>query len=66
VIKENKKFFYKNINSKMRVKENLCPLLDASGYVTTEDKDNTEVLSAKRVVPGAGTGCPERWLSHCP
>ena len=45
-IKENKKHFYKHINNKRRAKENLHPLLDAAGNVTTEDKEEAEVLSA--------------------
>jgi len=46
VIKENKKHFYKYFNSKRRAKENLHPLLDAAGNVTTEDKEKAEVLNA--------------------
>jgi len=42
----NKKCFYKYINSKRRAKENLHPLLDAVGNVTTEDKEKAEVLNA--------------------
>ena len=45
-VKENKKLFYKYINSKRRAKENLHPLLDMAGYVTTEDKEKAEVLNA--------------------
>ena len=45
-VKENKKSFYKYIISKRRTKENFHPLLDAVGNVTTEDKDNAEVLNA--------------------
>jgi len=44
-VKENKKSFYKYINSKRRTKENFHPLLDASGNVTTEDKEEGEVLN---------------------
>ena len=46
VIKENKKHFYKYFNSKRRAKENLYPLLDAAGNVSTEDKEKAEVLNA--------------------
>ena len=45
-VKENKKLFYKYVNSKRSAKENLCPLLDASGNMTTEDKQKAEVLNA--------------------
>jgi len=45
-IKKNKKTFYKCIKSKRRAKLNLCPLLDAVGNMTTEDKEETEVLNA--------------------
>ena len=45
-VKENKKLFYKYVNSKRSAKENLRPLLDASGNMTTEDKQKAEVLNA--------------------
>ena len=34
------------INGKRRAKENLHPLLDAGGNMTTEDKEEAEVLNA--------------------
>lgn len=37
--------FYKFINSKRRVKENLQLSLDAAGNSTTEDKEKAEVFS---------------------
>ena len=42
-VKENKKLFYKYINSKRRAKDNLHPLLDVSGDMTTENKEKAEV-----------------------
>jgi len=45
-VKENKKLFYKYINSRRRDKENRHPLLYAAGKLTTEDKEKAEVLSA--------------------
>ena len=45
-VKRNKKLFYKYINSERRAKENLQPLLDATGNVTTEDKEKAQVLNA--------------------
>ena len=45
-VEENKKCFYKYINSKRRAKENLHPLLDVAGNVKTEDKEKAEVLNA--------------------
>jgi len=45
-VKENKKLFYKHINSKRRAKENLRPLLDAVGNLTTEDREKAKVLNA--------------------
>ena len=39
-------FFYKYFNSKRTAKENLHPLLDAAGNVTSEDKEKAEVLNA--------------------
>ena len=44
-VRENKKSFHKYINSKRRTKENFHPLLDAAGNVTTEDKEEAEVLN---------------------
>ena len=46
VIMDNKKCFYKYINSKRRAKENLHHLLDAAGNVITEDKEKAEGLNA--------------------
>ena len=43
VVKENKKLFYKYINSKRRAKDNLHPLLDVAGNMTTENKEKAEV-----------------------
>ena len=44
VIKENKKLFYKYINSKRRTNTNFHPLLDVVGNLTTEEK--AELLNA--------------------
>ena len=41
-----KKILYKHINSLRRANENLHPLLDAVGNMTTEDKENAEILNA--------------------
>lgn len=45
-IKDNKKGFYKYINTKRRTKENLQPLLDAGGNLVTRDEEKAEVLNA--------------------
>ena len=45
-VKGNKKLFYEFINSKRRTRENLHSLLDEAGNVTTEDKENEDVLNA--------------------
>ncbi|XP_048822867.1 uncharacterized protein LOC125702985 [Lagopus muta] len=45
-VKENKKSFYKYTNGKRKTKGNVCPLIDAAGNVTTDDKEKAEVLSA--------------------
>lgn len=42
IVKENKKLFYKCINSK----ENLQPLLDVVGSMTIDDKEEAEDLNA--------------------
>jgi len=44
-VKGNKKLFYKYINCEKRAKENLHPLLDTVGNVTTENKKEAEVLN---------------------
>lgn len=44
-VKDNK-MFYKYINIKWKGKENLRPLLDITGNVTTEDKAQSGVLNA--------------------
>ncbi|XP_042743410.1 uncharacterized protein LOC122188845 [Lagopus leucura] len=45
-VKQNKKSFYKYINGKRKTKDNLYPLIDAAGHVTTDDKEKAEVLNA--------------------
>ena len=45
-VNKNKKSFYKYINGKRRTKENFRPLLDAVGNVTTENKEEAEVINA--------------------
>ncbi|XP_071892066.1 uncharacterized protein [Anas platyrhynchos] len=45
-VKDNKKCFYKYINTKRRTKENLHPLLDAGGNLVTRDEEKAEVLNA--------------------
>ena len=44
-VKDNKKCFYRYINSKRRVKENLHPLLDVAGNMTTEIKGKAGALN---------------------
>jgi len=44
-LKENKKHFYKYINSNRMAKENLHPLPDAAGNMTIEDKKKAAKLS---------------------
>uniref|UniRef100_A0A493THY5 Reverse transcriptase domain-containing protein n=1 Tax=Anas platyrhynchos platyrhynchos TaxID=8840 RepID=A0A493THY5_ANAPP len=45
-VKDNKKYFYKYINTKQRTKENLHPLLDTGEYLVTKDEEKAEVLNA--------------------
>uniref|UniRef100_A0A8B9BE17 Reverse transcriptase domain-containing protein n=1 Tax=Anser brachyrhynchus TaxID=132585 RepID=A0A8B9BE17_9AVES len=45
-VKDNRKCFYKYINTKRRTKENLHPSLDAGGNLVTRDEENAEVLNA--------------------
>jgi len=49
VVRDNKKYFYQYINSKKRVKENLNPLLDATGNIANKDEEKAEVLNASFV-----------------
>ena len=44
--KENRKCFYKHINSKRKARENVHPLLDAEGSLVSRDRDKAEVLDA--------------------
>ncbi|PKU27542.1 rna-directed dna polymerase from mobile element jockey-like [Limosa lapponica baueri] len=45
-VKDNKKCFYKYINSKQGSKEKLHPLLDAGRNIATKDEEKAEVLNA--------------------
>ena len=44
-VMDNKKYFYKFVNSKRRIRENLPPLLDAEGNMVTKDEEKAEVLN---------------------
>jgi len=65
-VKEKKKSFYKYTSGKRRSKENLHPVLDAAGNVTTEDREKAEVLTAfftsafnSQISYPQGTLCPD-------
>ena len=65
-VKEKKKSFYKYTSGKRRSKENLHPVLDAAGNVTTEDKKKAEILNAffisafnSQISYPQGTLCPD-------
>ncbi|KAK4813839.1 hypothetical protein QYF61_001937 [Mycteria americana] len=45
-VKDNKKYFFKYISSKRRIKENLQPLVDGRGNTVTKDEEKAEVLNA--------------------
>ena len=46
-VKDNNKYFYKEINSKRRAQENLDPLLDTEGNRMTKDQNKAEILNHK-------------------
>ncbi|PKU39068.1 rna-directed dna polymerase from mobile element jockey-like [Limosa lapponica baueri] len=58
-VKNNKKNFYKYINSKKRAQESLHSLLDMGGNVVTKDEEKAEVPNAFFAsVFSSGVGCP--------
>ena len=46
IVKDNKKCFYKYINSKRKAKENLPPLSDTAENVGAEDKEEVDIPNA--------------------
>lgn len=60
-VKDNKKRFYKYINSKRKTKENMGPLLNGAEALVTKDTEEPKVLNAF---------CPclywKDWLSGIP
>jgi len=45
-VKDNKKSFFKDINSKWKTRENVGPLLNQVGVLVTEDAEKAELLNA--------------------
>ena len=45
-VKDNKKCFYKYVNSKRKTRESLHSLLDTGGNMVTSDEEKAEVLNA--------------------
>ena len=46
VVRDNKKCFYKYVNSKKNPKENIYPVTDTEGNVASRDEEKAEVLNA--------------------
>ena len=46
VIKDNKKGFFKYVNSKRKTRENVGPLLSEGGVLVTGDAEKAEILNA--------------------
>ncbi|KAM9591187.1 uncharacterized protein ACIBXB_006083 isoform 1-T2 [Morphnus guianensis] len=46
IVRDNKKCFYKYVNSKKNPKENIYPLMDTEGNIATRDEEKAEVLNA--------------------
>lgn len=44
-VKGNREWFYKDINSKRRAKENLPPLLGTGGNIVTKGEEKAEIIS---------------------
>jgi len=45
-VKNNKKDFFKYINSKRKARDNVGPLLNVAGVLVTEDAEKAELLNA--------------------
>lgn len=64
-VKDNKKCFYKYINSKTRGKGNLHSLLDTGGNTVTKDEEEAEVLNTFFTSVFSKTGGPQNnWPSE--
>ena len=45
-VKDNKKGFFKCVNSKRRIRDNICPFLDEVSHLTNRGVDKADVFNA--------------------
>ena len=59
VIKDNKKGFFKFVNSKRKARENVAPLLSEGAFLVTGDTEKAEILNAFFASVFSGKALPQ-------